>query len=257
MTNRLFIIDNGGVSLQYGIGTYIDGLVNALKYSDMEIVVVEMFSIRSSIEIILKEHCTYLFLPDWNRECKYGIDYDHQYLRNVAAYLAVHFEKKDGEQQICHLNFVDTYFIEVLKKYMNCAIIVTIHYVPWNFVYKGDEEKVLRIWFGKHILYDVNAEKVTKQIENFYQGICLCNKVICLTSKRKTTFLKMFDISDTKYIVIPNAFVFPNSKRDNFVKEKIKNRLLQNSNAKIVLYVGRLDSDKNIESLIRCYKKGH
>ena len=45
MVNRLFIIDNGGISLQYGIGTYLNELVGALENSNFEIVIVEIFLI--------------------------------------------------------------------------------------------------------------------------------------------------------------------------------------------------------------------
>lgn len=65
----------------------------------------------------------------------------------------------------------------------------------------------------------------------------------------------MFDIDMDKYIVIPNAL---NDKYVLYDPIKIisnKSKLLKNSKVKIILYVGRLDSGKNIDSLIRCYKE--
>lgn len=146
MVNRLFIIDNGGISLQYGIGTYLNELVGALENSNFEIVIVEIFSYHSSIEKVVKGHCTYLYLPDWSQECKLEIDYEYQYLRNVVAYLAIHFNSDNDNIPIFHLNFVNSYFIKTLKRYIDCFVIVTIHFTPWDFVYKGDEDRVLQLW---------------------------------------------------------------------------------------------------------------
>lgn len=254
MSNRLFVIDNGGVSSQYGIGTYLRELVNALKNSDFEIVVVEIFSYHSSIEKVVKDHCTYLYLPDWNRECKLDIDYDSQYFRNVAAYLAVHYRKSD-DIPIFHLNFVNYLFINALRRYMNCFIVVTIHFTPWDFVYKGDEESVLDLWRGRCRLNGVDTDRLINTIENFYQSFVLCDKIICLTQRRKNCFLKMFDLDVDKYVVIPNALSDKYVLCDQVGANNNKSRLLKNPQTKIVLYVGRLDSDKNIDSLIRCYKR--
>ena len=255
MANRLFIIDNGGVSSQYGIGTYLHELVGALANSNIEIVVVEIFSYHSSIEIVVKGHCTYLYLPDWNRECKLGIDYDSQYLRNVVVYLAVHFNRNSDDIPIFHLNFVNLLFIKALKRYMNCFVIVTIHFTPWDFVYKGDEERVLHLWRERYKLNGLGVEKLIEQIENFYQSFILCDKIICLTQRRKNCFLNMFDIDVNKYVVIPNALNDKYLPYDQVTTVNSKRKLLKNSKVKIILYVGRLDSGKNIDSLIRCYKR--
>mgnify|MGYP005931412461 CR=1 FL=1 len=255
MVNRLFIIDNGGISLQYGIGTYLNELVGALENSNFEIVIVEIFSYHSSIEKVVKGHCTYLYLPDWSQECKLEIDYEYQYLRNVVAYLAIHFNSDSDNIPIFHLNFVNSYFIKTLKRYIDCFVIVTIHFTPWDFVYKGDEDRVLQLWCGRYKLNSLDTGSLIKQIENFYQSFILCDKIICLTQRRKAYFLKMFDIDMDKYIVIPNAL---NDKYVLYDPIKIisnKSKLLKNSKVKIILYVGRLDSGKNIDSLIRCYKR--
>lgn len=255
MNNRLFIIDNGGISSQYGVGTYIHELVDTLKTTDLEIVIVEIFSSHSSIEMVVKGNCTYLFLPDWSRKYRRGIEYEHQYLRNVAAYLAIHFKKESNYIPLFHLNFVEAFFVKMLKRYMNCVVIVTIHFLPWNFVYRGNEEKILRLWLAKCEPSNIEEEKIIKQIENFYESFVLCDKVICLTRRRRDFFLKLFDIKENKYIVIPNALHDDKLLIKSSVTNGLKKRLLQNHNIKIVLYVGRLEHDKNIASLIRCYKK--
>lgn len=255
MANKLFIIDNGGVSSLYGIGTYVRTLVNALENSNLEIVIVELFSPITCVKIISNSYCTYLYFPDWKQKYKFKIDYESQYLRNVVAYLAIHYDIGRNDAPIFHLNFVDIIFIKTLKRYFNCSIVLTIHFAPWDFVYKGNEQMLWQIWHEKHKLDNNKNYKVIKQLNEYQQSFVLCDKIICLTQKRKVFFMRMFNVDSMKYVVIPNALNNKDIKYDQLEKKCIKKKLLQNSDVKIVLSVGRLDVGKNIEVLIKCYKR--
>lgn len=232
---------NESPALSYGLGTYTEQI--KLAVSDQHIF--DFINIRISVlanEIELDDSdgiLTYIF-PD---------NPNPQHLCNeLIVFLKHELGITKCRQLVFHFNFPIHYFIALeVKKNFDASIIYTLHYMDWcielgpninnlkNLLETNPENKI----FKKFVL-----EKAMMQISD---------KVCVATEHSKQILKKFYNVSDSNIVIIPLPNSIPRYPVKNTDICLIRNSFNLAEREKIILYVGRLDKNKNLNTLIKAF----
>lgn len=235
----------------YGVGTYLDQLIESLISCKCSITIVNLFTVDD--EIIIEEKIGYKqisipFLAERDliiREC-----YFHR-----ITYILMEFIPTNV-QCIFHFNYrVNSSLLLNLKNAFNCKIIITIHYTKWSFSLLGDFNKLKKIMNQPS---NIELEKNTKEIiDSLIEDeivLNLCDFVICVSQHTYKSYHKLLDVKNIPFVVINNAVKDDYKKKSNFNKIQIKNKYKIPLDIKIIFFAGRLDEVKGISFLLESFK---
>jgi len=251
---ELYIFNGNNRAAVYGIGTYIDQLIKALKNSEWEVNIVYLYAQGNEIETTEKEGYRQINIPFPSRNHPNA----NQYYAKLIAYLLKDVISTDNKTEyIFHLNFMTNYLlVGCLKKMFKCKIILVSHYTDWSFTLLGDYSKLEKI-----INKPKNGVKTDREkniIKNFKEDIKMINKVdrfVCVAQHTLKPYCKLGNIRIDKTTIINNALedvCLPLPEKDK-LRLRIKYRLEENM--KIILFAGRLDEVKGTSFLIRAFKR--
>lgn len=255
INKHIYLITSNGQGIEYGIGTYIQQIVNLLKSCKCFISIINFSNELDGPEVKKENNIRYFNLPLPISVFKSNKEY--RYYQSVASFLSLYVNKK--AENIFHLNYTHLYYLaKILKEYYpQSKIILSIHYMTWHFYLKGNINQFVQIINKNNNELSDRTEKKIKCM--FLQEIKLFKKVdriICLTNDTKLLLLKHYEIEEEKLEIIQNGIEIKN-KILLTPKERIEKRLklhIQNDE-KIILFVGRLTPSKGVEYLIRSFRR--
>lgn len=208
----------------FGVGRYIEQLANCLKRSIVRVTVVRLFSQTEKVNVTYVDEVRYIDIP-----CLTPKTADkRQYCRSVAFILLSYISM--DEDNLFHYNYLTAANLGIwLKQYFPLAEhVLTIHYrEPGTFNHHVPEELFLR---------DV------------------CNKIITLTPNAATSLCSDFQIPEDKIIIVPHALEAWNKSGSLPSKNELKQEMGFSPEKRILIYVGRLDANKNPQLLIDAFK---
>jgi len=252
MKKRIYIINVQSVAAAYGIGTYIDQLIESLKYINIDWGIINLLSDQKEITITNKGSYDQIDIP----KVAYPPKKVHYYLRNVAYLLKNILPDESNTQYIFHLNYIEGHELAFnIKKLFNCKIFLVAHYTEWSFRLFGDYEK-LKIILKKSENELDNLEKtILKYVNSDKEMINNCDKIICVAKHSLHYFIDICKYDISRCIVINNAIKDMYSAKSIIQKKYIKKKLFIPDNYKIVVFAGRLVSVKGVSFLIKAFKK--
>lgn len=225
MITHVYLFTENGTAANYGIGTYIAWLKEALQAEEsFRVTIVELLAKQKEVEVTTHDEIRYIHIPT----NMYG---KKNYYRNAFYILYPYIFS--GEKLVFHLNFMScNQLAENLKSHFDSAwVLLTVHYTQCDIA-------------------GVFSEKVVGEEVDLMRR---CDKVIVLTQQRRNQLVEQYGISPSRIIIIPHgirdAHKALSKKRQAFIRTQLGLR-----KERIILYAGRLDENKRVNLLIEAFK---
>lgn len=253
-TISLFIFRSNARGMQYGIGTYIHELMDALlKYPDINIFLIsynsgdiqefEIKTVSSRFnEVIIPRPIIHL-IQNSRSEMKYA---------GSVVKLISNLVPKMG-QVIFQFNYLDDLsIIKKLKEQYNFPIISIVHFAQWQQIFNGNMKRLS----GLNIEIPSNdIEYTLAQEREIYSR---SDHIVSVTRYMKNFLINELAIKPNKISIIHNGLGIDNYTA---ISEKERSELKQNfgfgNNELIVLYSGRLDPCKGTIYLIEAFEEAY
>lgn len=246
---HIYIFNIPSNAIRYGIGTYIKTLLPVLQKNNFLITIVELFSDRECVRQELTQGIRYLYLPGYgnkNMNRKY-------YYRNIFYVLQPYIDSKDDN--IAHINYRSCRDLIVsLKHAFNFKVYLTWHFSSWcewmdekelyAMIRKIKEQKALT---EKEIAIQEDLEMERRLLDE------CCDKVIVLAGHARRSMQIIYGQPDAKLWLIHHGI--EDFYHHTFSKTKIKENWDLPAHEKIILFVGRLDENKNATILIQAFHR--
>lgn len=236
----------------YGIGTYLKELTVALKKSDINVCVINLYSKSPDMEIEEMDGIKHWYIPapiyqpttfDWYQM-------NNSYCHNIIYLLRLEIE--DVTSLVFQLNYNQSSKLSTeLKNTFNCKIITTVHYLDWALLLFGNTSYFKQILTMPKSKYTSNIQKATiesyKREKELFETV---DHIICLSKNTQQILLEDYRISLDKTIVIYNGLT-----NKSIVSDKsMLNRKYFKPEISTILFVGRIDDSKGLKYTLRAFK---
>jgi len=250
---ELYIFNEISRAAVYGIGSYVDQLIKALKDTEWKINIVNLYVQGNEIEIIEKDKYRQINIP-FPSNNHYNAK---QYYPMVITSLLKDIIPDDKKvEYIFHMNFMsNNNLVKCLKKHFRCKVILVTHYSDWSFSLLGNVHKLKNLLQKPmKALADISGEKI---VAGFNEDIKMINSVdywVCVARHTLETYYKISKICVKKATIIHNALEDIHTPLSNSEKLQLREKYYLKENVKIILFAGRLDEIKGITYLIQAFK---
>jgi len=248
----VFIFKSNARGMQYGIGTYIKELSEALiSHTDVNVYIINYHSAECKEYTIEKVSPKYtkISLPTPRSSSAIQKDlnlYEKRYASSIVNLLS-NLISKNGKV-IFQINYIDGLpLIKKLKERYSHPVISVVHFAQWQELFNGNKIKLRGLNIDKpsnNIEYTLSLEK------EMYE---LSDRIISVTSYMKDFLINEYGIKRNKIDVITNGLNVRQQIFSNEEKEKLKHKLGFKSDEKIVLFCGRIDPSKGIFFLLEAF----
>lgn len=252
MKRKVYIFNSTSSAAIYGIGTYINQLIDGLKKSCIDFELIHLYSEGLEVSIEEKDGYEQISIPKITYVSK-NLKY---YARNVAYILRELIPEEENVLYIFHLNFMTNHeLIPILRKMFNCKIIITIHYLNWNFAISGDIKKLNSILSIKDQEPTDFERQIMDNIESNKKMLEESDLFITVAQHTLETLKNICNIDISNGVCINNAIKNAYCGISIEQKNKIKSKYLISDKKQIVLFAGRLDEGKGLSFLLKAFKK--
>lgn len=251
----IYIINSTSRGANYGVGTYVKQLTEALCDPAFKINVINLYT--SDIEVSeVKEEAgiRYFKIASPRSDTTNPVKSLERYYTNVYYYMLPYLIQDEGNELIFHFNFMQAKeFALLLKERFNCKIILTVHYMEWSFGLLGDKEHLRNVL---QVPKDEKEKQVKKSFENEKLFIDECaDRVIAIARHSYDTLLSVYQIPKEKIVIIPNGLTDQYSPLSLKEKRKLREQYYFTDTEKIIIFAGRLDEVKGVDYLLDAFKK--
>ena len=227
-----YLFNNASRAAQYGIGTYLNQLSHGLK----EEAKVSIISINSDKE-----------------EVKSTEDNGIRTIHIPEIYLLKTFISE--EEAVFMLNYLYmTPLVKLLHEhFLNCKVVAVVHYLNWCFALNGNVSKFHQLLESKH--RDKKEEVLYEEYWNDRKLLQGVDKVICLSQATRSLLIADYQLKSEKTTVIYNGLKDEGRTIAEEERKKMKQSLSFDAEDSIILFVGRLDSIKGVDFLIKAFRR--
>lgn len=246
-----YLFNNASRAAQYGIGTYLNQLCNGLK----EQLPVSIITINSEEEEVKKTEedgvCT-IHIPEISY--KNAPENFERYYRNLVYLLKTYIDK--DEEAVFVLNYLYmTPLVKFLHEHFpNCKVATVVHYLNWCFALNGNVSKFHQLLENNH--RDEKEQALYKEYLNDRKLLQEVDKVVCLSQSTRNLLIADYQLKPENTTVIYNGLKDEGiTAMTSEEKKGLKQSLSFDAEDSIVLFVGRLDSIKGVDFLIKAFRK--
>lgn len=201
---QIFIFNNASRAAGYGIGTYVKQLSDGLSnISDIKVSLVEMYADTKEFYISNDENgIRHYLIPPLHSNVE-----NEMYCRIIFYFLARNIETDKNDNIVFHFNYFQHYPLAKLLKawYINCSIMLTVHYMDWCFELNGNVKRMRKIVTDGH---EPNNDKENSLISSFASEkvfLHLADVVIALSKNTKDILVDDYSVSSNKIHVVYNG----------------------------------------------------
>jgi glycosyltransferase involved in cell wall biosynthesis len=246
----LFIFKSNARGMQYGMGTYITELTEALlKHTDIKLFIVSYHNLEFkefSVETISSRFLN-IYIPSPKQSFTSNSQFEKRYA-SVVVNLLSGFIPKDGEI-VFQMNYIDDLSIIIkLKETCTHPIISVVHFAQWQQLFNGNRKKLSGLNIDQP---SNNIEFTLSKEKEFYQ---VSDHIVSVTRYMKDFLINDYGINPEKIAVIPNGL--DHSKFKAISKEErinLRKRLGFGKDDIIILFSGRIDPCKGIFYLLEAF----
>lgn len=253
MKRKVYIFNGTSRAAVYGIGTYIEQLVDSLKSAQIDFEIVYLYSEGREVTIVEKEGYRQISIPAVRSSTSKSSQY---YTRNVAYLLKELIPDDKDIQYIFHLNFMtNPALVSILKKMFKCKVITTVHYTTWSFSLSGNQKRLESILSGNKTKPDNFEKQIRKDVRADQRMLEKSDRFICVAQHTLDNFRNIYDMDITNGVLINNALKDVYRQISRQQKNIIRNKYLISADTQVIMFAGRLDEVKGISFLIDTFKK--
>lgn len=251
----LYIFEQISRAANYGIGTYLRQLAVCGSMIGREVNVVYLGFQEHKFRVEEKEGIRYFYIPavkdsellDKEKE-------SDRYYRCIVYLLRAYIVKE--KRVFFHLNYNHAYtLVEALKSYWtNSQVFLTVHYLEWCFVNRGDLNTFRKIITSDCLAGTKDEKKIVDIYRREKRMFDLVDGIICLSRYTKQVLLHDYSVCQDKLFLTYNGMVDTAVCLDLDEREMLKAKFMIGTDEKIILFVGRLDDIKGVSYLIRAFR---
>lgn len=253
----IYLFNEASRAAAYGIGTYIKQMVAAFsEKEDAILTVVELHHNKKEFLVEFKDNTRYIYIP--SSQANYRLTQEQKlcrYYQNVLFLLSSYIDTKTNN--IFHFNFNQSrHMISLLKeKYPLCKTIITIHYLNWCFMLKGNTSYFKTIVSKEEPqLINKDEKSIWNEFQSDKQLFHTVDQIICLSKYTYKLLHHTYKINKKKLNVIYNGLQDEAILLNENEQKQKKQFFFFPEHAKIVLFVGRLDDIKGVDYIIKSFK---
>lgn len=246
----LFIFKSNSRGMQYGIGTYIRELTEALlKYTDINLFLVSYKN--SEVNELSLETISSRYSKITIPAPRYSSVQNNLFEKRYAAVLVnllSGFIPGYGEV-VFQMNYIDDLpIIEKLKEKYTHPVISVVHFAQWQQIFFANKQKLKGLNINdpsNNIEFTLSREKEMYRLSDY---------VISVTRYMKTFLIEEFYIDAGKIAVVPNGLDTSGYRKiTQEEKLKLKSNLGFGADEKVIVFSGRVDPCKGIYYLIDAF----
>ena len=255
MKKDIYIINyHGDGASIYGIGTFIKEYIHCLKNIDCRINLIEIGIVKGNkFNFSIKEE-------DGIRKMQIPYSFQNnlaKYSRGICRLLRLYIN--DSSNLIFHFHYLykDYYLFDKIKTYFpHSKLILNIHFLYGSSKLSGNislYKSIIKNQQNKSI-----KEKYQDVIDNYIKEKKFIEKVdavVCLSEDTFSLVQAEYKVSKNKLHLILNGLRNNSTALSQNQKLKLRQQYFINPDEKILLFVGRVDLNKGIYSLIACFDK--
>jgi glycosyltransferase len=248
----LFIFRSNARGMQYGIGTYINELNDALpKLASLNIILVS-YNGNSGKEIVVKKannRLTEITIPapilHYGHSNKSEIRYANIVVRLLHEFMP------ENEKVVFQINYFDDLPIaNRLKELYQYPVISIVHFAQWQMLFDGNRNKI------KGLNIDSPSNNIEYTLFKEKELYLLSDHIVSLTQYMREYLINEYGIDPKKISVIPNGLDQKKFQTiDNEEKSSLKKTLGFSSDDIIILFSGRIDPSKGVLYLVEAFEK--
>lgn len=246
-----YLFNNASRAAQYGIGTYLHQLSQGLKEEAM-VSIISINSEEKEVKCTEDNGIRTIHIPVISY--KNSPDNFQRYYRNLI-YLLRSFISEE-EEAVFLLNYL--YMTPLVKSlhehFLNCKVAIVVHYLNWCFALNGNMSTFHQLLESRYrnkkeeMLYEeyLNDRKLLQEVD----------KVICLSQATRNLLIADYQLKPEKIAVIYNGLKDEGiTLMTSEERKKVKQSLSFDEEDYIILFVGRLDSIKGVDFLIKAFRR--
>lgn len=246
-----YLFNNASRAAQYGIGTYLNQLSYGLK-EEASVNIIAINSEEEEVKSREEEGIRTIHIPEISY--KNAPENFQRYYRNLVYLLKTFIG--ENEEAIFVLNYLYmTPLVKLLHEHFpNAKVVAVVHYLNWCFALNGNVSKFHQLLENKH--RDKKEEVLYEEYLNDRKLLQEMDKVICLSQATRSLLIADYQLKVEKTTVIYNGLKDEEITEITSKERKdLKQSLSFDAEDAIVLFVGRLDSIKGVDFLIKAFRK--
>lgn len=250
----LFIFKSNSRGMQYGIGTYIRELTDALlKYTDINLFLVNYKNNECnefSIETISSRYFRINIPAPLHSSVQNNL-YEKRYASSVVNLLSDLIPKKG--KVIFQMNYIDDLpIIKKLKETYTHPVISVVHFAQWQQIFLSNKQKL------RGLNIDVPSNNIEFTLAREKEMYMLSDHIISVTRYMKEFLVEEYSINPDKIDIVPNGLDFRRFQTvSQEEKIKLKYKLGFSPNEKLIIFSGRVDPCKGIFFLIDAFMEAY
>lgn len=246
-----YLFNNASRAAQYGIGTYLSQLCNGLK-EEVPITIIAINSEEEEVKRTEKDGIHTIHIPEISY--KNTPENFERYYRNLV-YLLKTFICEE-EENVFVLNYLYmTPLVKLLHEHFStCKVAIVVHYLNWCFALNGNVSKFHQLLENNH--RNEKEQVLYKEYQNDRKLLQEVDKVICLSQSTRNLLIADYQLNLKKTTVIYNGLKDEGiTAMTSEERKRLKQSFSYDAEDSIVLFVGRLDSIKGVDFLIKAFRK--
>ena len=253
---NLYIFTVNSRAYNYGIGTYINHLIEWIKEEkNIHLTLIKLFcEEEKEIKIEQKNGYKQIIIPSIDNSkivCN-----TERYIRNCTYLLKNIIPNNENNLFHIHSTVAADSLTLWIKKLFQGKVLLTLHYIDWCFNLLGDKKRLLQILEKSEEQLIEDIEKITyKGIERDKKNLQYCDKIICIAQHSLDSTKEIFSIEDKRICLIPNGQKDEFRSLNEVQKTLLKQKYYIPESEKIILFAGRLEEAKGIGYLLQTFGK--
>ena len=244
----LYIINSTSRAADYGVGTYIQQVLNAVKKRQFSVNIVYLFSEEDSM-VYEEDNVRFIKITS-PRVGRSSSEVISRYYRNVYYFLSPYISKQDDI--VFHFNLIQgEELIRILKQKFKCRILLTVHYMTWSFALLGDMEHL------KKIIATPESKEDERLVDSFFYERDYINEnvdhVIAIAEHSYNTLCSIYNIPDGKITLIPNGLQDCYTQLSREERKSVRESFSFDENEILLVFAGRIDEVKGIYALLETF----
>lgn len=248
-----YLINEESESANYGIGTYLNQMIEAMKESDYSLTIITLRSSKTS-SLVIEEKLNVRYINIGSTRCKMNvmnwIKYFERYYRSVIVLLST--IAAENQNNIFHLNnmHMKDLALGLKENYPLSEIICTVHYMDWKLQLLGDRRKLDYILNHPN---DRNFKSISIVLEENKKFLKLCDKVIAVSQHSINTLVEVCGLPKSKIVFVRHGIKDEYKTMSQEEKGSIKRKYGFHSDDTILISAGRIEPLKGMDLLAEAF----